>query len=113
MSEKRNIKDKAKNLKINFIGCNMNKRKSVIIQIISEEETYIAKYKISEYRNTLNLVETTKQLDELKQKEEKSMTEEEQSALNTKEEINQEFLEFSSKAKKDKNYIEININKLK
>ena len=101
------------NLKINFIGCNMNKRKSVIIQIISEEETYIAKYKISEYRNTLNLVETTKQLDELKQKEEKSMTEEEQSALNTKEEINQEFLEFSSKAKKDKNYIEININKLK
>ena len=28
----------------------MNKRKSVIIQIISEEETYIAKYKISEYR---------------------------------------------------------------
>ena len=88
-------------LKINFIGCNMNKRKSVIIQNnIGRGNLYMQNIKFSEYRNTLNLVETTKQLDELKQKEEKSMTEEEQSALNTKEEINQEFLEFSIQSKK-------------
>lgn len=113
-------------LAINFIGCNMGEEQTILLETSNptKEETYIAKYEINEKRGTLNLLETTQELEDLRQKQQTgTLTEEESKTLNQKEALETEFTTFQNNIEEDKtkyeedssyvrNYIKINIDSL-
>ena len=113
-------------LAINFIGCNMGEEQTILLETSNptKEETYIAKYEINEKRGTLNLLETTQELEDLRQKQQAgTLTEEESKTLNQKEALETEFTTFQNNIEEDKtkyeedssyvrNYIKINIDSL-
>ena len=117
----------AENLEIEYIGCNMGKEKYVIIKTASKDNqnSYIAKYEINLKKEELKLLNTTLNMDTLRQKQQsKNLTSEETNELTEKETIEREFSSFDTKVEEDKkaykkdetyvrNYIEVDISNLK
>ena len=115
------------NLEIEYIGCNMGKEKYVILKTASKDNqvSYIAKYEINLKKEELKLLNTTLNLDTLRQKQQsKNLTSEETNELTEKETIEREFSSFDTKVEEDqkaykkdetyvRNYIEIDISSLK
>ena len=115
------------NLEIEYIGCNMGKEKYVILKTASKDNqnSYIAKYEINLKKEELKLLNTTLNLDTLRQKQQsKNLTSEETNELTEKETIEREFSSFDTKVEEDKkaykkdetyvrNYIEVDISNLK
>ena len=111
------------NQTVDYIGCDMGKEKYVILKVKSKENFYIAKYEIKQ--KELKLVNTTLEIDSLRQKQQlQILTEEEKKELLEKEEIEQQFNSFDNNVLKDKNsyrddstyvrnYIKIDIKTLK
>ena len=117
----------AENLEIEYIGCNMGKEKYVILKTASKDNqnSYIAKYEINLKKEELKLLNTTLNMDTLRQKQQsKNLTSEETNELTEKETIEREFSSFDTKVEEDKkaykkdetyvrNYIEVDISNLK
>lgn len=117
----------AANLEIEYIGCNMGKEKYVILKTGNKDtqNSYIAKYEINLKKEELKLLNTTLNIDTLRQKQQsKTLTLEETNELTEKETIEREFSSFDTKVEEDKkaykkdetyirNYIEIDISSLK
>lgn len=115
------------NLEIEYIGCNMGKEKYVILKTASKDNqnSYIAKYEINLKKEELKLLNTTLNMDTLRQKQQsKNLTSEETNELTEKETIEREFSSFDTKEAEDqkaykkdetyvRNYIEIDISSLK
>ena len=115
------------NLEIEYIGCNMGKEKYVILKTASKDNqvSYIAKYEINLKKEELKLLNTTLNMDTLRQKQQsKNLTSEETNELTEKETIEREFSSFDTKVAEDqkaykkdetyvRNYIEIDISSLK
>ena len=115
------------NLEIEYIGCNMGKEKYVILKTASKDNqnSYIAKYEINLKKEELKLLNTTLNMDTLRQKQQsKNLTSEETNELTEKETIEREFSSFDTKVAEDqkaykkdetyvRNYIEIDISNLK
>ena len=115
------------NLEIEYIGCNMGKEKYVILKIASKDNqnSYIAKYEINLKKEELKLLNTTLNMDTLRQKQQsQTLTSEETNELTEKETIEREFSSFDTKVEEDqkaykkdetyvRNYIEIDISSLK
>lgn len=115
------------NLEVNYIGCNMGKKKYVILKAKNpiDQSSYIAKYKIDNKNAELKLLNTTLEIDSLRQKQQtQTLTKEESKNLTEKETIEREFNSFDNKVIEDKtsykenptyirNYIKIDINTLK
>ena len=100
------------NISISFIGCDMSDNQSVMIEVYNETTSYIAKYKINS-QETLNLIESTTDLESLRQKQSQGiLTEEEQQSLTEKEQLEKEFQDFDKNAKENKDLIEIDIKDL-
>lgn len=105
----------------------MGKEKYVILKTASKDNqnSYIAKYEINLKKEELKLLNTTLNLDTLRQKQQsKNLTFEETNELTEKETIEREFSSFDTKVEEDqkaykkdetyvRNYIEIDISSLK
>lgn len=114
------------NLEVNYIGCHMGKDQYVILRAKNptDQSTYIAKYKINKKQEELKLVNTTLEIDDLRQKQQsQTITSEEAKTLKEKETIEEEFNTFDTKISEDKttykkdetyvrNYIKIKIDTL-
>lgn len=114
-------------LDIDFIGCNMGEDQTIILETSNrkKEETYIAKYEINAKKGTLILLETTQEIEELRQKQiSGTLTEEETDSLVQKEALEKELEDFQKNVQEDKtkyqedssyvrNYIKINVDTLK
>ena len=117
----------AENLEIEYIGCNMGKEKYVILKTASKDNqnSYIAKYEINLKKEELKLLNTTLNMDTLRQKQQsKNLTSEETNELTEKETIERELSSFDTKVEEDqkaykkdetyvRNYIEVDISNLK
>lgn len=100
------------NISISFIGCDMSDNQTVIIEVYNDQTSYIAKYKIND-QETLNLMETTMDLEVLRQKQTLgTLTEEETKTLTDQEQLEKEFQEFDTNASENKDLIEIDIKDL-
>ena len=105
----------------------MGKEKYVILKTASKDNqvSYIAKYEINLKKEELKLLNTTLNMDTLRQKQQsKNLTSEETNELTEKETIEREFSSFDTKVEEDqkaykkdetyvRNYIEIDISSLK
>ena len=114
-------------LDINFIGCNMGENQTILLETSNrkKEETYIARYEINAKKGTLILLETTQEIEELRQKQMSgTLTEEESDSLVQKEALEKELEDFQKNVQEDKtkyqedssyvrNYIKINVDTLK
>lgn len=117
----------SKNLEVNYIACNMGKKQYIILRAKEpiNQNSYIAKYQINKEKGELRLLNTTLEIDELRQKHQaQTLTEEQIKILTEKETIEREFNSFDDLVEKDKisykenptyirNYIKIDINSLK
>lgn len=114
-------------LDIDFIGCNMGENQTILLETSNrkKEETYIARYEINAKKGTLILLETTQEIEELRQKQMSgTLTEEESDSLVQKEALEKELEDFQKNVQEDKtkyqedssyvrNYIKINVDTLK
>lgn len=113
-------------LDIDYIGCKLGKQKYIILRVkdSTSQNTYIAKYEIKQSKDELKLLNTTLELESLRNKQQtQSLTNEEKEELKEKEEIESDFNSFDKKIDEDKiaykkdstyirNYIKIDINSL-
>ena len=114
------------NLDIDYMGCKFGKEKYIILRVkdSTSQNTYIAKYEINQSKDELKLLNTTIELESLRNKQQtQSLTNEEKEELKQKEEIESDFNSFDKKIEEDKsaykndptyirNYIKIDINSL-
>lgn len=124
-SESVSTRYQEENKEIHEINCYLGDEKYLIFETIDlkTNESYIAKYNINQQLGQLSLINTTQQLDELKEKKlQGTIQNEELTDLTEKEKIENEFNEFDEKIKKDqeeykkdntyvRNYIKIKLNK--
>lgn len=112
-------------LDIDYIGCKFGKEKYIILRVKNTtSQSYIAKYEINQSKDELQLLNTTLELELLREKQKTQvLTKEEQQQLAEKEKIETDFNSFDKKIEEDKsaykkdptyirNYIKIDINSL-